>query len=157
MKQIIVKLWQHREGRWKPLPWSELRNRFAIFIVDEGFVLYFSCVGLVQNSPKGCFSYPKRLKSNLLSQGILLFLLFKDGPLTPNIDEVMALWICRRRAQNTKICGKLAKNEPLDPSFYYFLPPPPHPFVLNVFRGRIGSKRSPWKIWTSWVFLKPEK
>ena len=27
----------------------------------------------------------------------------KDEPLNPNIDEVMAIWIFRRRAQNTKI------------------------------------------------------
>ena len=31
------------------------------------------------------------------------FLLSKDEPLTPDIDGVMALWIFRKRAQNTKI------------------------------------------------------
>ena len=30
-------------------------------------------------------------------------------------------------------------------------------FLLKFFRGCIGSKRSPWKIWTSGTFLKPEK
>ena len=44
------------------------------------------------------------------------FLPSEDEPLTPNIDGVMALWIFRRRAQNTKIGQKSAKIGPLDPS-----------------------------------------
>ena len=35
------------------------------------------------------------------------FLMFKDEPLTPNIDGVMALWIFRRRAQTAEIRQKL--------------------------------------------------
>ena len=33
-----------------------------------------------------------------------------------------------------KISQKLAKIGPLDASFYFFLPPPPRPFVL-IFSG----------------------
>ena len=55
---------------------------------------------------------------------------------------------------------KSAKNRrTLDLSILvFFSPPPPRPFMLNFFRDRIGSKRSPWKkIRTSRAFLKPEK
>ena len=60
------------------------------------------------------------------------FLLSKDGPLTPNIDGVVALWIFRRRAQNTKIGRKSAKIGPLESSFYLFSPPPPRPMCTGV-------------------------
>ena len=58
------------------------------------------------------------------------FLLSKDEPLTPGIDGVLALWIFRNRAQNTKIGKKLPKIGTLDPSFYLFMPRPTggHPF-----------------------------
>ena len=72
-------------------------------------------------------------------------LLFKDEPLTYNIDKVMGIWFFRRRAQNTKICRKLAKIGPLDPSFYFFFAPPPRPFVLKFFREGIGSEQTPCK------------
>ena len=38
---------------------------------------------------------------------------------TPDVDGVMAVWIFRRRAQNTKIGKKLAKNGPLDSNLQF--------------------------------------
>ena len=38
------------------------------------------------------------------------FLLFKDEPISPNIDEVMALWIIRNMTQNTKIGQENGEN-----------------------------------------------
>ena len=84
------------------------------------------------------------------------FILSKDEPLTPSIDVVMALWIFRRRAQNTKIGRKLAKIGPLDPSFFFVLAP--SSVRAQIFSGRaLGAKGLPEKIWTSWAFQKPEK
>ena len=78
------------------------------------------------------------------------FLLSEDKPLTPNIDGDMALWFFRRRAQNTKIGRKPAKNGLLDPSFYFSSCLPPHPFVLNFSSGiTSGANEAPEKIWTS--------
>ena len=82
----------------------------------------------------------------MLSKGMgERFLLSEDEPLTPNIDGVMALWIFRRRAQNTKIGRKSAKIGPLDPSFYFFRPRPLVRSCSDFFREGIGSERTPWK------------
>ena len=52
------------------------------------------------------------------------FLMSEDEPLTSNIDGVMALWVFRRRAQNTKIGRKLLKMGPLESSFHLICPGP---------------------------------
>merc|ERR1711966_548823 len=67
------------------------------------------------------------------------FLLFKDEPLTPDIDGVMALWFFRNRAQNTKIGQKLAKIGPLDRSFYLFAPAPSFVVYWSQFSKNFGT------------------
>ena len=70
------------------------------------------------------------------------FLLSKDEPLTPNIDGVLALWIFRRRAKNTKIDQKSAKIRPLDSGFYFFAAAPSRKVPLEYSTLGFASKRS---------------
>ena len=86
------------------------------------------------------------------------FLLSKDEPLTPNIDEVMAVWIFRRRAQNTKIGKKWTSQF----CFLIFLPPSPWGKSLRIILLRSlqagGHKKNPGTkpiTTSSWINFPP--
>ena len=73
------------------------------------------------------------------------FLLSEDEPLTLDMDGVVALGMFRRRAPTAENRRKSAKIGPLDPSFYFFSPPPPRPFVLNFFQEPRWQQTKPLK------------
>ena len=60
-------------------------------------------------------------------------LLFKDEPLTPNIDKVMPVWTFRRRAQNMNIGKNWQKNDFSDLVFIFFLGPQKRRIIETVF------------------------